>query len=627
MSAHAASDPGSVAVDFLEKVRIGKLDLKPGGDTAISPQTADAKKQEIAKRLERMARDLGTDPLEIGAVRTDENFAAVLIRKIGGFDPNRLQVFPVALVKRGESWSVAPVPASFENAGTGYAISLRKRLEILENWMLREQVIDLEKLREQAAARMRKKIEASLPAAELQKLTAEQAAQRFLTACEAKDLPAVLGLLGGLATKLPDDWATRLKSADQAFSSTRPTFGWRLMTAPEVTRVIVNHEAESDQGLCSIACLDPASDSKFPLPRIKLIHLSLSRNDEGFWRIDPSEAFFNDEEVAQDSEDSDLDSDLIDSFSIKWLDAHPTTPAPTARAAHDGIIAALRSSSLTPTLQLASFGADPAAARKTCALAAQLWWSLRNPVVAHHLLPLAFQEKDDTAAALFQIFTASEPDRFTPKWLYYEKSESGWLWTPDPSKATRENFSVFAESELKRGSTDWQALLLAESYQLKDLSAFPSPGTEEVSRIIKSWNLATYSSHLDQALALTAYLSDPKGGAAVLRNMGHEVVAARRNKATSTISGIYQGKIISAVGMKIDQAGKTIYPFYPVIQTPQGPRILVEIDLFASRGREFLNNMAFERLQTLGSQPAADDLRVLFQKFSTDIENNLIDKK
>jgi hypothetical protein len=55
------SDPGAVAIDFLEKVRSGKLNLHPGGDTALSPQTADGKKRKIAKTIERMARDLADE--------------------------------------------------------------------------------------------------------------------------------------------------------------------------------------------------------------------------------------------------------------------------------------------------------------------------------------------------------------------------------------------------------------------------------------------------------------------------------------------------------------------------------------------------------------------------------------
>ncbi|MCX6867465.1 MAG: hypothetical protein NTV46_14845 [Verrucomicrobia bacterium] len=164
-------EPGAAAVRFLEKVRAKTLDLEPGGDTALAPQTSAQKRREIARRLERVGRDLGRDPLEVGAVNLDDDLAAVLVRKTGGFDSSQWQVVPVALVRRGEEWLAAPVPASFENSGTGYSAIVRKRLATLEDWMLREQVLDLEKLREQSAERMRRKIAESLPLATLRGFT------------------------------------------------------------------------------------------------------------------------------------------------------------------------------------------------------------------------------------------------------------------------------------------------------------------------------------------------------------------------------------------------------------------------------------------------------------------------
>jgi len=242
-----SNDPGETAVHFLEKVRAKKLNLEPGGDTALSPQTSGQKRKEIARRLERLARDLGTDPLEVGAMKLDDDLAAVLVRKIGGFDPSRLQVFPVALVKRGTDWAAAPVPASFENSGVGYAAVLRQRLAALEDWMLREQAIDLLKLRDQSTERMRRKISASLPPETLRDFTSKQAAERFLTACERRDLPEIFGLLGGLAATLPNDWPLRLKAAEAAVATaTEGKHPWRLLIAAEVLRILVHHEEDGD---------------------------------------------------------------------------------------------------------------------------------------------------------------------------------------------------------------------------------------------------------------------------------------------------------------------------------------------------------------------------------------------
>ena len=67
--------------------------------------------------------------------------------------------------------------------------------------------------------------------------------------------------------------------------------------------------------------------------------------------------------------------------------------------------------------------------------------------------------------------------------------------------------------------------------------------------------------------------------------------------------------------------GKTSYPLYPVLQTSQGPRILMEIDLFAAgnRGREFLNRAAFERLRK--STSTADELQKLFAEHQANVES------
>jgi hypothetical protein len=75
------------------------------------------------------------------------------------------------------------------------------------------------------------------------------------------------------------------------------------------------------------------------------------------------------------------------------------------------------------------------------------------------------------------------------------------------------------------------------------------------------------------------------------------------------------------VAVKIDHGeGKWSYPLYPVVETAQGPRILLEIDLFASsnRGREFLNKAALERLQKFS--PLANELRPLCTRHQSDVE-------
>ena len=619
MTAHAASsDPGQTAIDFLEKVRQRKLDLTPGGDTALSPQTADEKKRQIARRLDRMARDLGCDPLEVGAVKLDENFAAVLVRKVGGLDPSRLQVFPVALVKRGAEWSAAPLPASFENVGAGYAAALRSRLQVLENWMLREQVVDLERLREQSISGIRRKIEANLPAEELRNLNSKEVGERFMGACERGDLLSVLGFLGGLAAKLPDDWPARLKAADFALTAgSQAPRPWRLLVAPEVARVLVHHEEEDGQALISIACLDPAAAA----PRIEIIHFELTKDPGSLWQIDPPASFLQAKGNSDEEADDGLDSDLRDAFPKKWTASHPAEPQATAELAREKLLDVLRNGNFPALLASSKLDQSPETARKACIQAAQTWWTLHDPAAVHHAMPLSFHADGSTAVAIFQWFSAREPDRLDARALYFEKSPTGWLWNPVPASATQTKFQDWVDSECARWPDQWQRSLWGRCPVLEEIHAIPAPTRDEAQQTVEAWLDATRRGDVEAALRLVARLSDPLSGSTVLQNLGYEIIGSRRGKKKPAIIESYQGKTWTAVGVKSAQDGKAIYPLYPVVLTEIGPRIIVEIDLFASdnRGREFLNKTALQRLAK--SNSAAGELQTLYSQYQAKIES------
>ena len=630
VSAQASpNDPGAVAIDFLEKVRVGKLNLDPGGDTALSPHVADSKKRKIAKSIARMARDLGNDPLEVGAVKLDDGFAAVIVRKVGGFDPSRLQVFPVALIKRGAGWSPAPVPASFENSGAGYAIDLRHRLELLENWMLREQVADLEQLREKSAARMRAKIETTLQASELRTMDAARCAERFLAACGKRDLPTMLGLLGGLAGDLPDDWSLRLKAAERTVAAgagaPRP---WRLLTSSEIARAVVSKETDETSAFISIACLDPAGRGSAPaVPEIELVHMEIARTDDGLWQVNLPPAFLQapgdtDAIHGDEQEEGDFDTDLMNAFPAAWIAGHPLKPQPDAGQARQALVEALASGRLATLLTISKIDDESGeSARNACIKAAEIGWSIQNPTAANHAVPLAFKQEESAAAAVFQFFSARDPDRFNPRTLYFEKSDTGWLWSPVPAATTEEAFETWADSESRKWKDHWQESLLAGIEPQIGIGSLASPSREEARLVVENWLRDTRLRDMQAILEHVTRLNHPKSTSTLLQNLGYEIAGFRRSAGTPVVTGVYQGDTWTAVGVKVESGGKTSHPLYPVLQTAQGPRILIEIDLFASgnRSREFLNRAALERLRKC--TPTADELQSLQREHQAYVES------
>lgn len=613
----AASDPGAAAIEFLEKIRTGKLDLSPGTDTAITPQTADRKKDEISTRISRIAKDLGQDPLQLSSVKIDENFAAVLVKKISSADPSRLQIFPIAMVKRDSKWYPAPVPASFENTGVGFAIPLKNRLQSLENWMLREQVLQIEKLRKEAEKQLRLQIQSRLPIEKFRRLDSNQLAELLLTAFETRDLPAILGLFGGLSQKLPQDWPIRLKATRLALAGELSNkTAWDLLLAPRVLRLLIPQESTADDGIFSIACLDPASkDSRTSLPRIVFVHFQFQRDQTLTWQIDPPSSLLEEHHATDGEVEDDLDSDLLNSFSVQWEKSHPPIFATSAEQAQESFFKSLQHDGLASFLQLITLSEDPAAARQAMQTATKLWWSFRAPTAVAMAIPLHFTKADDSAMAQFQQFSAKEPDRLNLQKIYFHNSESGWSWTPDPDEQMHKLFELDAANHQSPTNESWQSKLLVNSILLDQLPNLPAPDEATAKQTVTAFLKATAAGDLSAALKLTARLKDPKGNGTLLRNLGYEITTARRQNIEATFLSTYVGKHISTIAGSIEQNGQTTFPLYPVVQTVQGPRVLLEIDLFARRNQALLNRIALERLGKLGSKAAAEDLEIQLEKF------------
>ena len=426
-----ANEPGPAALGFLEKVRDGDLDLEPGGDTALQEHTAEAKRRQIRGALERLGGDLRGGSLELGEVREEGDFAAVMVKKTGGFDSGHMQVFPVALVRRGAEWLPAPVLASFENAVAGYTVPLYKRLGELEGWMSRERVLGLEKLISESAARTRRLIKRNIVGENLEGDDLGKIADLFIEACADGNQAAVLGFLGGLGEPLPADWAERLRASQAAVGSDGDTEGvWRLLVSPEVVRVRVNEERSGMAGLVSIACLDPARAEKTgTLGKIELLHLEFSKDGGGRWKIDLPYVLLHNDSEELDSDD-DLDVDLLDRFPAELRKADPLVASPTAQDASDAVLDGLKSGGLRELLSKVDLTGRRKDARIACGAAAEMWWSLNEPGTFRAPVRLGFREEGALAVAAYQWFTPADPDRYDLKILYFKKTGSGWVWAP-----------------------------------------------------------------------------------------------------------------------------------------------------------------------------------------------------
>lgn len=625
----AATDPAAVAVGFLEKIRTGNVNLEPDGDTALSANTLETKRREITRRLERTALDLEAGTLEPAETKTDGDLAAVVIQKLGGYDPGRLRVFAVALVRKDGQWRPAPVPASFENSGIGFAPDLRKRASALEDWMLNRQAQLLDTVRQQLAERMRKEILASLSLEDLRAMTAEQAGLRFVDACAKSQLAVMLGLLGGLQPELPDNWSSRLQYANAAVDTPATSRPWRLLVAPDVIRTVVHQESDDKTGGVALACIDPRHAKALTLPKIELIQLDLERSAAGLWQVNPPKVFFdppattnndNDDPFVADGDDDDQD-DLLDAFPACLRKTHPLRPQPTFAAALTALQEALLAPSPLPLLGLLDLTGPAKTARGGCVKAIALWASLHDPAYVRSPVMLDSAPGTATGAASFQMFSVRQ-EHLDLRVFYFEQGDSGWhlLSGMAPDTLCQERFAAeiaWAGTEAKRWSDSWRAKVLSDSVVVAPAAGTP-PTEADTRKFLESWFGAVASGDLGATLKLTARLDSKASPGRLLRNLGYEINTARKSKKPPVIASILCGKAWTVAAVTGKTGDKTTTAVYPVVGTPTGPRLLLEADLFISeeRGREFLNKSSFTHVRDGAPAAVAEELETLFRQLT-----------
>jgi len=625
----ATDDPGRCAITFLENLRqLPQLSNKSASEpTEISRQTTEAKKEVIHLRWHRLKRELGDDPLQVAAVRVDDDIAAVLIHPDCPLDPSRAKVFAVALIKNHGTWQAAPIPASFENSNINHTLKVQKRTKSLEIWMLREQVVVAEKLRSEIAARLQQKIEAATDRKRLIQLSPHEFARHFLTACTNRDLPAILGCLGGLSPSLPADWANRIRMVSLAIqSSPKTTHTWHLLTAPEVLRTLVHLDESTDPITASIACLDASiSQSADDFPKVEVVDCVLMKGNDHLWRIDPPTDLLPSNEDEFTEFGNETDQKMTHAFPARWADDNPLMPQATAELAYHSWLDAIQEPNLGKLLPLCDLKASAADATKTCSQAAQLWWSIHQPDAINLPIPLAMNASENSAAAVVQWFSPRDPTHFEPRILSFEKSPSGWLWTFEPNQEFPNDIRDWVTTETKNLATHWQEILLAECTTITPNANRPSPSIEDARKWMNTWNSLCHHHDMKRALSITLRLTTPESDARVLQNVGYDIVASSNDPESRTITEIYQEKNCSAVGAKVIlKNGEVTYPLYPLINTRTGPKLLAEIDLISSahKGRDFLNRTALQRLEHAGEGALVDELRSLLEKHEARIKNH-----
>lgn len=625
-AAPAADGPGEAALSFLRGLT-EENGVFAVGDTAISPDTSEKRRADIAERLSRLGRVIRPDDLRVIDQKLDGDLAAVLVSQITNFDSNSVRVHAVGLVKGADKWRPAPLPSSFSSTGLSFRPGFLQRVKDLENWMLRARGEQLLRLKDDAFALLFEEMRKLRSPDELHEAAPEKLAADFLAALKARSLPGALALLGGLENPRPTEWDETFQALARIFQSSEIRHpGWRLLAAPEAARAIVMTEQNGDDGLVSIVALDPAADFE-TRPRPRAVHLPFVRSKAGLWRIRLPQDLLQPapRTIPQTGDDEDdlLDADLVASFPEKLREASGVTPEATPRAAAEALLAALRSPSLQTLAPRMDLEPKSGIALEGLGRAARLWQRLHQPEDIAWPVLLEVHESGDDACALVQVFSAMVPEKPSIEALFLQRGESGWLANPGFSGS-----SALAHAKDSAGLAKWSgpAMEAREKVwtdgvltRVGGIPADSAPTEQDARRLVGEWRDAIAAGDASAVIARSACFDDEDGRKRMLQNSGYELLSRQKGE----ILAVHRAGRWAAVSMRIPATpgddSADAYPLYVVAATAAGPRVLPEIDLFdpLTRGRELLNRRVWERLAARLPEGARGELESIYEKHRT----------
>lgn len=616
-----AREPGQVAVEYLEKVRNGKLDLKAGEDAVVSPYITEEKRKLISESIKNLSSQIGEGKLLVGKTRLDGEFAAVMVTQGEELDQNRLQVYPVALVKGEKGWRAAPILASYENAVLAYTVQLRERLSELENWMMRQRVLEIENLTERTSRRLREQIKGHFQTAELTKLSPVEILNRFQKAYAKERQMEVLGYLGGCSEKWPNDWSERMQAMREAFSAkAREDYPWRLLYSPDVTRVVVGESINEKEALISLACLDPAwvGDSR-ELKGIHVAHFSFTRDEQANWRMDlPESLLKNDKEGFMSSQG--MDGDLLEIFAQRLREQAPAQFAESFEKAEQEVLGQLVHGQVPDLLRWVDFDREPKMSQAACELAARDWWSIHAPDAYSLPIRMDSRVEGDWAVSSYHWFSLNQADRVEFKPLFFRKVAKGWVWVPGGIRNVDSEVGDIFSKWWREGEQTWRETamkkLLASVHPVVNFALDRQTEDTEVCELAQKWMAALKQNDIRELIGLSVRLGDDgKVSQKLFRNLAYEISLAQR--AESRFAGVYRSGNWVAAGFSHGEGSEKSFSLMLTVQTAKGLKALPEIDLISenNRTRKFLNKISLERLETYVSEQEFERIKALFVEF------------
>ena len=634
----------STASAYLKMLSEAKYDLL--GTTAISPHCEVSRRKEIRDQLElyyKTSLQKG-DNFSLLAEKTQGQFAAILIRSDNSLSPLNVRIHSIAMILRKGKWLPAPIPGSFANSNYGYDAATEKTIQSLEKWMAKEKSDREAQARDKATRKLLNNISEKEQQINLSDLSPEQSVLQLIQAIRSMDAIKALAIMGASAEEVNSALMESVNNITQGLNISEIDNEWNLVKNPTV--IVRPLRVDKDKSEVAVGFWDPLAKSEaqilyFPtlkskgktftkLPTVLKVALmgererdrrrwKLRRNDETQLKKKlPPEIFKNNQPQANS------DSKRLLENTLKFYKAGDFTKLLTLIPC-EGDFFGTEDNQKKSLLELGS-----------------LWRKLNN-VKENSLRVLDILEDDKIALAPLQFTKITRPGEFITVHLWMIKQEEGWYLIPEnllsdyggeDTAKTMEKLMKQLESIQKDQQELHARELMSNVVTLSPLPNLTAPSPEDSKKLLKEFRHHLRAKESLAALRCSAVLKGTDR-TQTLRIFNYAIRGASDHSEQDEIIGHTQSGNWLGITLKTTSKSSEMvdYPLYLILTTPNGVKILLDIDLrhATNKGRELLNSRALKKLSNNLPEDSLTEVKKIFkahQQLSTaDILKNNPEKE
>lgn len=631
-------DPrAKIAISYLKKIADGSLDI--ARDTALTKNCGIARRKIIRDRIKfiRTSYLRKNDTFSLESIKSDGNLSAALIRTENIAHPLKPRVLSVALILKNNQWLPAPLPASFANSGYGFDEQVEQRVKALERWMARTK-INLETKHQQTAAQNLqtaiKKVEQQMS---LDGMSPQDAVEHFIKQCRSKDLTNILAAMGAASGALEESLDELSAVIAEGLAMREPENEWFSLTNPSTAYAIMKFDEKRKE--VAVGFYNPMLRRQSKV----LYFPTAEKNGMQFVQLSPilKIALLDNDQRWQQRwrHRRDDERKLVIEVPSAVIESIKPIPGASPKELLESFLDAVHKGSFRHAIQLLPRTGKPFDDKKQLSIVlanlANQWQALSSlksaPTPKHSLV-----QDERIALAPLQFAFPDRPGRIHNHNVWMLKSGEKWHLVPENTLKGMDDITILRsmnklEKQLKSMKTEQRKELSRKMLSLvtilnpKELK--PAPTEADSKTALKQYRAHLRSDDRKAALSSCAALNI-SDSTKTLKKFGYAIRGAKAQLSDDIILNTHTDGNWTAISVRTQdkRTEEYDYPLYLCVQTDQGAKILLDIDLRypSNKGRKILNASQWNALKESLPADQLKNIQSLFSKHLQSVEKDQI---